>query len=148
MAARWVAISILSLISLYTYGQVVVTKVETAGLAKTKASYILQFIETKPGDILDSVRVAADEQRIANLGIVVSKGWSVQQEGDDAALIFELEELVNTLPVFALGKTGDTFWCRAGVQSLNLTGHGDRLFLYYQYYDRHSVYFNYAIDRI
>jgi outer membrane protein insertion porin family len=128
--------------------QQLVRAIEFNGLSKTKASFLQQYMTTSVGQMYDSVQLANDKQRLLNLGILAAVGVEFTTEGSNLKLIFNCREMINTLPVFALGKTEDTFWCKAGIQSLNLTGRGDELFAYYQYYDRHSIYINYATDRI
>lgn len=107
-----------------------------------------QYVATKVGQHYDSIQVTNDRQRLLNLGILVEVEVRLAIGESNIEVNFECREMINTLPVFALGKTEDTFWWKAGLQSLNLTGRGDKLFAYYQYYDRHSFYLNYATDRI
>ena len=128
--------------------QQLVTNVEFTGLTKTNESFLRQYITTSVGQEYDSTQLANDRQRLLNLGILGEVEMKLITETSNVKVIFACREMINTLPVFALGKTDDTFWFKAGIQSLNLTGHGDKLFAYYQYYDRHSIYLNYATDRI
>ncbi len=128
--------------------QQLITTVEFTGLTKTNESFLRQYITTSVGEEYDSLLLANDGQRLLNLGILGEVVIKLVNEKKNVKVIFVCREMINTLPVFALGKTDDTFWCKAGIQSLNLTGRGDKLFAYYQYYDRHSIYLNYATDRI
>lgn len=128
--------------------QQVVTEVEFTGLTKTKESFLRQYIETSEGEPFDSAALAGDRQRLLNLGILAEVEIHTHSEDGRLIVTYACSEMINTLPVFALGTTDDTFWCRAGFQSLNFSGRGDKLFAYYQYYDRHSLYLNYATDRI
>lgn len=128
--------------------QQLITTVEFTGLTKTNESYLRQYITTSIGQEYDSTLLANDRQRLLNLGILGEVVIKLANEENNVKVIFACREMINTLPVFALGKTENTFWCKAGIQSLNLTGRGDKLFAYYQYYDRHSIYLNYATDRI
>ncbi len=128
--------------------QPLITSVEFTGLSKTNELFLRQYITTSIGQEYDSSRLANDRQRLLNLGILGEVDMKITTEENTIKVIFACREMINTLPVFALGKTDDTFWCKAGIQSLNLTGRGDKLFAYYQYYDRHSFYLNYATDRM
>lgn len=125
-----------------------ISTVEFTGLSKTKESFLRQYITVSAGEKYDSIQLAHDRQRLLNLGILGEVALKLIPAGGTVRVIFACREMINTLPVFALGKTNDTFWCKAGIQSLNLTGRGDKLFAYYQYYDRHSFYLNYATDRM
>ena len=131
------------------FAQQSVTVVAFTGLTKTNESFLRQYLTTKVGHAYDSIHLVHDRQRLLNLGILGQVETDVRRDTDNnVAIFFECREMINTLPVFALGKTDDTFWSKAGIQSLSLTGRGDKLFAYYQYYDRHSFYLNYATDRI
>ena len=125
-----------------------IATIEFTGLIKTKESFLRQYIATTIGQPYDSAQLGNDRQRLLNLGILGEVNTRVLRDNNNVTVYFECREMINTLPVFALGKTEDTFWCKAGIQSLNFSGHGDKLFAYYQYYDRHSLYLNYATDRI
>lgn len=129
--------------------QQLITNVEFTGLTKTKETFLRQYLVSKAGQAYDSLQLLNDRQRLLNLGILAEVETAVTSDSSNhITIFFSCREMINTLPVFALGKTDDTFWFKAGIQSLNLTGRGDKLFAYYQYYDRHSFYLNYATDRI
>jgi outer membrane protein insertion porin family len=129
--------------------QQIIAKVEFTGLTKTKETFLQQYLVTKAGQVYDSVQLFNDRQRLLNLGILGEVQTAMTTDSSNHITIsFSCREMINTLPVFTLGKTDDTFWIKVGVQSLNFTGRGDKLFAYYQYYDRHSFYLNYATDRI
>ncbi len=122
--------------------------IEFTGLTKTKESFLRQYTTIKVGRTYDSAQLGTDKQRLLNLGILAEINTRILRDSSNVKIIFECIEMINTLPVFVLGKTEDTFWYKAGIQSLSLSGRGDKLFAYYQYYDRHSLYLNYATDRI
>ena len=128
--------------------QQLITTIEFTGLTKTKESFLRQYTTITAGQTYDAAQLGTDRQRLLNLGILAEINTRVLRDDSNVKIIFECIEMINTLPVFALGKTEDTFWYKAGIQSLNFSGHGDKLFAYYQYYDRHSLYLNYATDRI
>lgn len=128
--------------------QQLITTVEFTGLTKTKESFLRQYIVVAVGQKYDSTRLMNDRQRLLNLGILGEVEIQLRIDESSVKVIFACREMINTLPVFTLGKTDDTFWFRVGLQSLSFSGRGDKLFAYYQYYDRHSFYLNYATDRI
>ncbi len=131
------------------YAQHEIKNISFSGLVNVKTSFLTQYITAQVGQPYDSTQLLGDKQRLLNLGILADVSLKLKiDENGEVTIVFECKEMVNTLPVFALGKTNDTFWCKAGVQTLNLTGRGDKLFAYYQYYDRHSFYLNYATDRL
>jgi outer membrane protein insertion porin family len=138
----------LAQIALLYAQQPLVASVTFEGLTHTQPDFLMRYVESKEGSPYDSALTAKDEQRLLNLGILAQVKTTVLRSEDQCSIIFYCKEMINTLPVLTLGQTAETFWCRAGLQSLNLTGRADKLFAYYQYYDRHSVYINYATDRI
>lgn len=126
-----------------------VEAVHFTGLRNTRESFLRQYITTSTLSGYDSLQLALDRQRLLNLNILFDVRTEVRNESTGSvSIFFHCQEMIGTLPVFAIGQTENTFWCRAGVQSLNLTGRADKLVAYYQYYDRHSVYLGYATDRL
>lgn len=138
----------LLLISTTVVSQTKIEKIDFVGLTHTKPAFLLGYLTQKVGAVYDSMLIQADRQRMLNLNILSSIEVVVTKTEAGVSITYNCAEMVNTLPIFALGQTENTFWCRAGLQSLNLTGRADKLFVYYQYYDRHSFYLNYATDRI
>ena len=128
--------------------QQLITSVEFTGLTKSKESFLRQYITTTAGQEYDSTQLVNDRQRLLNLAILGEVETQILSDNNSVKIIFKCREMINTLPVFTLGKTDDTFWFRVGLQSLSFSGRGDKLFAYYQYYGRHSFYINYATDRI
>jgi outer membrane protein insertion porin family len=128
--------------------QTKIIKVEFNGLTHTKPEFLQAYLTQKVGDVYDSLLTQADRQRMLNLNILSQIEVVIAKTEGGVALTYKCAEMMNTLPIFALGQTENTFWCRAGIQSLNLTGRADKFFAYYQYYDRHSFYLNYSTDRL
>lgn len=135
-------------ICIFLSAQPLVTSVEFTGLTKTKVSFLRQYSTVTAGQKYDSTRLMLDRQRLLNLGILGEVETKMVTDSTTIKIIFACREMINTLPVFALGTTEDTFWLKAGFQSLSFSGRGDKLIVDYQYYDRHSFYLNYATDRI
>ena len=125
-----------------------ITEIRFEGLTRTKTSFLQQYLTSKIGELYDSALLQQDEQRLLNLGILAEVKTIIKQDRQDVAILFSCVEMINTLPVFTLGQSAETFWLRVGFQSLNFSGRGDKFFAYYQYYGRHSVYLNYSTDRI
>lgn len=138
----------LLLISTTVVSQTKIEKIDFTGLTHTKPTFLERYLIQKAGAVYDSMLIQADRQRMLNLNILSRIEVVVSKTDAGVSITYNCAEMVNTLPIFALGQTENTFWCRAGLQSLNLTGRADKLFVYYQYYDRHSFYLNYATDRI
>ena len=139
---------ILLLIPLTAFSQQEIKEVKITGLKRTKENFIRHFITSQRGEVYDSLKVERDRQQIINLEIIGNVSIEKSMYEDGIILTFHCTELINTIPIFALGKTNETFWFRAGVQDANLGGKGNKVVAYYQYYDRHSGYLNYLATRI
>ncbi len=124
-----------------------ISEIKIEGLTRTKEDYLRLFISSQVGDQYDSLKIEADRQRIANLEIMGTVVVDQSKTLDGITIVFRCSEMFNTIPIFALGKTDETFWCRAGVQDANIGGKGNKLIAYYQYYDRHSIFLNYQLTR-
>lgn len=128
--------------------QAPIGKIKFAGLERTKASYLSQFLDIKEGDLFDSVALKANQLRLNNITTIGSVSSSVADSSGVAIIIFECEEMVNVLPIFGLGQTDDNLWFRVGAEDLNLGGKGHELFVYYQFYDEHSFFLKYRLNRV
>ena len=125
-----------------------VSEIKIEGLKRTKESFIRQFILTQAGDQYDSLKTERDRQRLANLEIMRGVTLEESRAHDSIILTFRFSEMINVIPIFALGQTQETFWYRAGIQDANLGGRGGKIIAYYQYYDRHSAFISYTKPRI
>ncbi len=125
-----------------------IIEIRFEGLTHTKSAFLQHYLTSKIGESYDSANLKQDEQRLLNLGILAEVNTIIKRNEEGVLILFSCMEMINTLPVLTLGQTAETFWFRAGFQSLNFSGRGDKLFAYYQYYDRHSVYLNYSTNRI
>lgn len=143
-----VPLLILLFITIPSIGQWQISSIKLEGLERTKESYIQLFIETKPGDIYDSIQLEKDRQRIANLEIIgeVVLQKAISNEGIEITFIFK--EMINIIPILSFGKTKGNFWLRTGMQDANINGRGNKLIAYYQNYDGHSIFIDYQVSRI
>ncbi len=125
-----------------------ILSVEIDGLEKTRKSYILQFIETKRGDLYDSRQVEQDKQRLINLEIIANVTTEVSQRSEGYVVTYICEELHTLLPIFSFGGIEENFWIQVGATEVNLGGKGNKFVGYYQYYDRSSFATHITFDRI
>ena len=79
--------------------------IQFEGLERTKESYIRQFILTKTGEHFDSLKAEQDRQRLANLEIMGSVILSQSRSTAGVTLTFTCHEMINIIPVFALGQS-------------------------------------------
>ena len=96
---------------LASQAQKTISEIKIEGLTRTKEVYIRQFILSQTGDRYDSLKIDADRQRIANLEIMGTVRVEHVTNSNGIVIIFRCQEMFNTIPIFALGKTPETFWC-------------------------------------
>lgn len=136
------------LLGLVAVGQDRITSIKIAGVEKTKPDHLRQFIDLKPGDLLDSVRLEANRQRLVNLEILSNAKYEVTFTPEGAEVAFQCFEVQTLLPLFNFGGVRDNFWFLIGATEVNLAGRGNKLLGYYQYYDRSSIVLSLTMDRI
>ena len=100
-----------------------VTAVEIAGRDVTREHVIRREIETRPGQPLELETLAADLQRLRNLGIFAEVGAGTEAEGEGVRVTFTVREMPPWIPFLALSYTEENgFSAGPGVSALNLTG--------------------------
>ncbi|MEM7297827.1 MAG: POTRA domain-containing protein [Bacteroidota bacterium] len=118
------------------------------GLKKTNEDYLTQFLTIQIGDPLDSTRLYAEKQRLANLEMFSDVNFDVISSGENYEVVFKCEEVFTLLPIFSFGGIEENFWVQVGASEVNLSGRGNKLTAYYQYYDRSSIAVHLTLDRI
>lgn len=118
------------------------------GLQKTKPPYLNQFLSFEVGDELDSAKLKETKQRLINLEMFADVSYEVEQSAKGVTITFQMEELFTLLPIFNFGGIEENFWFQIGASEVNLSGRGNKLTSYYQYYDRSSFATHLTFDRI
>ena len=126
-----------------------IASISIEGLKKTKASYVQQFIQVAPGEVLDSAQLDFDKNILTNLEMFNRADYEVTQRSNgEYDVTFVVDELFTLLPIFSFGGIAENFWIQAGITEVNLGGRGNKLTTYYQYYDRSSVATHLTLERI
>lgn len=133
--------------SFLTFSQKIAS-INLEGLKKTKEEYVNQFIDLKVGDELDSTILYANKQRLANLEMFSDVNFGVKSTISGYEVRFIFNELYTFLPVFSFGGIEENFWAQVGATEVNLSGRGNKLTTYYQYYDRSSYAAHLTFNRI
>lgn len=108
------------------------------GLTKTKESYLYNFIQSRPGDALDSLKIEKDVQSLRNIRLFRDVQFAVGDTTSGKLVVFKCEELLTLLPIVNFGGVTDNFWFQVGGFDYNWLGRGHTVGGYYRYYDRHS----------
>ena len=123
-------------------------KISFKGITKTKEAYLRQFLTITEGEALDSARLLATKQRLANLEMFSDVNYEVEASERGYDVVFNCQELYTLLPIFSFGGIEENFWIQIGASEVNLGGRGNKLTTYYQYYDRSSFAAHLVFDRI
>jgi len=126
-----------------------VYQVKYEGLKRTKPTYLNQFVLTKVGTELDSIKLQKDAQMLKNLEIFSDATYRVIELSDsEVEVIYTCTELFTLLPIFNFGGIEENFWFQIGASEVNLFGRGNKVLAYYQMYDRSSFATHFTFDRI
>ncbi|HET9253504.1 MAG TPA: BamA/TamA family outer membrane protein [Candidatus Eisenbacteria bacterium] len=100
-----------------------VTRVDVTGFRVTKEYVIRREIETAPGEPHDPADVAADVQRLENLGIFSSIDVVSSPDSAGVALEYQVREMPWLIPAIALSYTEQNGWSGGpSISTLNLAG--------------------------
>ena len=100
-----------------------VTAVEIAGRDVTREHVIRREIQTRPGQPLDLETLAADLQRLRNLGIFAEVGAGTEADGEGVRVTFTVREMPPWIPFLSVAYTEENgFSVGPGLSALNLTG--------------------------
>lgn len=113
-------------------------KVQFEGLKRTKAGYLLKFMQWDKGVPTDSASIANGVQRIRNTRFFNEVESRLEVKNGDTAIIFKCQEIFTVLPIVEGGASAGNKWIRLGVEDENGLGKGIRTIAFYQYNDRHS----------
>lgn len=113
-------------------------KVQFEGLKRTKASFLLKFMQWDKGVPTDSASIANGVQRIRNTRFFNEVESRLEVKNGDTLVIFKCQEIFTVLPIVEGGASEGNKWIRLGVEDENGLGKGIRTIAFYQYNDRHS----------
>ena len=113
-------------------------KVQFEGLKRTKASYLLKFMQWDKGVLTDSAGIANGVQRIRNTRFFNEIESRLDVKNGDTTVVFKCQEIFTILPIVEGGASEGNRWFRLGVEDENGLGKGIRTIAFYQYNNHHS----------
>jgi outer membrane protein assembly factor BamA len=113
-------------------------KAQFEGLKRTKASYLLKFMDWDKHVPTDSLSIANGLQRIRNTRFFNEVDSRLEVKNGDTIVVFKCQEIFTVLPIVEGGASEGNKWIRLGVEDENGLGKGIRTIAFYQYNDRHS----------
>lgn len=124
----------------------IITEIAFSGITRTQPAYLSTFIQSKVGDKLDSIQLEEDRKILANLEILGNASYLVTADTSGCKITFDCIELYSLIPIFNFGGIQDNLWFLIGGTDVNLLGKGHKTYIYYQYYDRHSIAAHLSLD--
>ena len=131
-----------------TIAQESVDAVVFEGLRRTKEDFLRTFVQTKEGDVLDTLQLQTDAQILTNLEVMAMVEARVDRKGEELIVTFLCKELYSLTPIFNFGSIENNYWVLVGASDVNFLGRGHKVYGYYQYYDRHSAALHTTFDWI
>ena len=144
MGKIYCSILFLLTFSLATSQQHSISDVKIQGVKKLRASFIKKLIDTRAGDVLDSLTLDKDLIRLKRLPAVAHAYYETPASGEGKFdVVFTIEENFTLIPFANLfSSSNDDFAFRIGLQEFNLLGRSVTLGAFYQ----HDVFNSYGIN--
>ena len=120
------------------FGQPTLTHVQFKGLKKTSEPFLLRFIESRPGQVFDSLQVAEDITALRNLQLFASLDYELIEKVKEVHLVFQCEEIITVIPFLDFGGVRGNRYVQAGVIDFHFRGKANHLGGFYRYDGRHS----------
>ena len=101
----------------------VVKEINFTGNKKTKAVFLSRIIKVKKGDVLDSLKIQGDIERIKRLDGIAHAEFIVEKDNGDYKITYDLDENFSIIPGLRIGQANDdSFSFRASVFEFNGLG--------------------------
>ncbi len=101
----------------------VIKEINFTGNKKTKASFLSRIIKVKKGEVLDSLKIQTDIERIKRLDGVAHAEFIVEKVNEEYKVTYDLDENFSIIPGLRIGQANDdSFSFRASVFEFNGLG--------------------------
>jgi len=126
-------------ISSYNYAQKnIISSITFSGLTKTKKAYLFKLIETKEGQVFDSIQLSRDIHLLKNLNLFFDVSSEIERTNKRVDITIRLKEAYYIYPIVSLSGFKDQLKLRAGINFINFLGRAQNMGFIYQFYGRHS----------
>ncbi|MEM1319120.1 MAG: outer membrane protein assembly factor [Bacteroidota bacterium] len=109
-----------------------VRAIHLEGLKKTKSDYLNRFIDSRVGQLMDTLLLQADVQRLKNLNGIADASFRIDTVGKEAIISFEMKEALTLFPILNFGGVRGNFWYQVGFNDDNWRGRGHKITAFYQ----------------
>jgi len=113
-----------------------IDQLQFEGLKKTKSSFLLQFLKSRPGIPTTEKSIQADIQMLKNISGIGNANYRLDSTGKETKLIYQVQEVKTLLPIVNFGGIKGNLWFQLGFTDINWRGKGQSLSGYYQNNDR------------
>lgn len=117
----------------------VVVDLQLKGLKRVKKNFVMRFIESRPGQPLDTAVYEADVQRMHNLQLFEDVQHALIDSAGGVVISLTFKENFTLIPLVNFGTINENFFLELGGSDYNFQGKGNTLGLLYRWYDRHSL---------
>ena len=117
----------------------IVEQILILGNIKTKREYLEKFIQTQPGDKLDTLKIDEDLRKLRNLSSILETKWHTTPHGNNVILIYEITERITIFPLGDFGVSHGQNYFGVGAMETNAFGRGIYLYGFYRYNGEHSI---------
>jgi hypothetical protein len=116
-----------------------IVELQFEGNRKSKEPYMFNFIESVPGNILDTALVAQDVKNLLNTNLFAIVEARIDTVPDGVVLSYLIKEKISSYPAGNGGIIDDNIWMELGWRDNHFLGRGIRAMLLAKYYDRFAI---------
>ena len=135
---KWVCFLLTFFVFDIAYSQAVIERVLFSGTKRSKADYLMRFIESRKGADFSQQTVEEDKQALRNLMIFSMVEDSIYEGKEGKIVQFKLKELFTTIPYVDFGGVEGNRYLQVGLVDYHWLGRGIHFGGYYRYDTRHS----------
>jgi hypothetical protein len=120
--------------SLFSFGQGKIEKIDFTGLKKTKVSFLKKIVRSKEEEVLDSIKLDSDVTLMNRLNGVSKSEFIVSKlENGNYNVTYKIVENFSLIPNLQVWTNNETAAYRIGIAEYNLLGRNITLGGFYQY---------------
>ena len=120
------------------FGQDRVDSIAVENLRRTKADYVMQWLQVEVGDTIDIAAIENDVQELKDLNMFFDVSYRLDSTDNKITLCYIIKEARYVYPSFGNIGSSQNINFSIGVTDINFLGRGQHFGAEYRFYDRHS----------